>query len=474
MSHLFGGTGLLGLGHGGWVKAVEDIAPIAATAFLGPEVGALLGPALGVGTEAATSIGEGLVGAAGGAVSSGLQGGNPLLGAALGGAGGAVAPFIGDIAGDVSGALGIGSGAAGDVASSAASSDASAVASDLSTTPVNVGGVSAASVTPPLGTDLLPSDATNLASSVDASLGGTNSVGLATTAPSAITGPLPDGSASAIQNGGLPGLASAGDASTALGTSSYFPNAPTADPISNVTPAGSALPTGFLGTSGGGGNPELAGLSGVADPTGVASVAGNTPQASMLSKIGSALGINSIGDAATKAISGAGISGIGKLLGVGAAGAALTKDLSTGNSIPGISNVSALAGQAQTQGSVLQGYLTSGTLPPAVQASVDQATKDGITAIKAKFASMGVAPGSTQETSAIAQLQQNAVIQGATLADQLLQQGISESTLAGTLYNELVGTNVKLNDQTGAAISNLASALAGGGTKIQIGGTVAA
>jgi len=105
-----------------------------------------------------------------------------------------------------------------------------------------------------------------------------------------------------------------------------------------------------------------------------------------------------------------------------------------------------------------------------VQASINAATQAGETAIRSKYAQMGVAPGSSQEVQDIAYLKQNAAVQGATLADQLLQQGITETQLSGQLYNYLVQANVAQNQQTGAAISALAAALAGGPT-IKIGGS---
>jgi len=182
-------------------------------------------------------------------------------------------------------------------------------------------------------------------------------------------------------------------------------------------------------------------------PGGVAT----TPSTGILDTIGNAIG-----------------SPTGKLVGAGIAAAGLGMDLLKGNSIPGLSNIQNLASSSAAQGQILQSYLETGTLPPAVQASINAATQDGITAIKAKYANMGVAPGSSQEVQDIAVLQQQAVIQGATLADQLLAQGISETQLSGELYNSLVSANTALNTQTGQAISALAGALAGGGTTIKL------
>jgi hypothetical protein len=202
---------------------------------------------------------------------------------------------------------------------------------------------------------------------------------------------------------------------------------------------------------------------------------------SIWQQIGSALGLGGGGTGATGAggSSGGVLGGLSnvvnsplvKLGGIAASGLGLVNDITKANApnpIPGMANVNQIAQQSQTQGQILQSYLTTGTLPPAVQASVDQATQDGITAIKSRYAGMGVAPGSSQETQDIARLKQNAVVQGATLADQLTQQGISLTELSAQLYNNLVGYNSALNQQTGQAITSLATALAGGGNTLKL------
>jgi hypothetical protein len=181
---------------------------------------------------------------------------------------------------------------------------------------------------------------------------------------------------------------------------------------------------------------------------------------SVLDKIGSAL------TGSYAKIGGEAISALG-----------LGKSLMTANQpnpIRDMSQVENLAKTSVTQGQTLQQYLVNGTLPPAIQASVTRATQDAITTIKSKYASMGIAPGSTQELAEIANLQQEAVIKGATLADQLYQQGVSQTDIGAKLYTELVGANTTLNNQTNAAIGNLASALAGGGRVVTQSGTQAA
>lgn len=241
-------------------------------------------------------------------------------------------------------------------------------------------------------------------------------------------------------------------------------------------------------------------------------LAGGSPPAppSVLSQIGSTLkgGVNDVVGAIN--------SPLGKAAGVGIQGLSLAKDFLSPQQIPGqaalsqaaatqsalgtslinqgISNQAAptaaatqLAQGAAGQGQALSQYLTTGTLPPGVQGSIDQATKDAITSIKAQYAQRGMA-GSSAETQDINSAKQRAVSQGANIALGLLQQGTSLESLSSQIYSSLIGqgnsllqtganltgistgtlnsslqANVAQNSQTNAAIANLSRALAGGG-----------
>lgn len=164
--------------------------------------------------------------------------------------------------------------------------------------------------------------------------------------------------------------------------------------------------------------------------------------------------------------------------------------------------------QAQNSGSTLQNYLNTGTLPPAVQAEVDQATQSAITTIKAGYAARGIPPGSSMEIQDINTATQNATAQAASLMQQLSTEGLSEQQLAAAIGGQITSTNTQgtqlagqigsqlissglsgagiseqiyqsllqadqaQQTQTGNAIANLAKALAGG-TTIKLGGTTA-
>lgn len=111
------------------------------------------------------------------------------------------------------------------------------------------------------------------------------------------------------------------------------------------------------------------------------------------------------------------------------------------------------------QGSTLQQYLQTGTLPPGVQAGIDQATAAAKAAIKSKYASMG---GGAETSSAaiedMANVDMTAQTQGAQLALQLLQQGVTESQLSSQLYESLINQSLQSNQALASAIGNFASA----------------
>jgi hypothetical protein len=459
---------------------------------LGGGLGSILGDVVGgvggflLGGPLGAAVGAGLGGAAGSAASGGsltqdLLGG--VEGAALGFGGGELASGLGAGAGLLGGASDAGSAAAGgaELASGAADTGAAAAsgvtdaasgvvgtASDAATglglgssaAPAGVsanavsglGSVAAASPTDltsalgavPSGSELSAADQSLLGAQGSLASGGTNAVGLSTSSD------LASGAASGlgIPNGTGPTLGgfTAGDAAA----SGQIPLPP-------VPPALDAAGNPVVTAAGQGVYPSAADAQAAANYSASGGVASAQPDSSgaggFLGSVGSALGAHPL-----------------QALSVGVAGLGFLKDITSQNSIPGMSQLTSLAQNSAAQGQVLQNYLTTGTLPPAIQASVQAATQDGITAIKAKYASMGIAPNSQAEIQDVARLQQNAVVQGATLADQLLQQGISETQLSGTLYKELVQSNTTLNNQTNSAITSLASALAGGGVRLG-GGT---
>jgi hypothetical protein len=178
-----------------------------------------------------------------------------------------------------------------------------------------------------------------------------------------------------------------------------------------------------------------------------------------------------------------------KALGVGVSGLGLLKNLTASQDTAGSAQLRALASQlggmglpaqvrsqaeqANSQGAVLRRYLIDGTLPPALQATLDRTTNDAVVALKSQYAARGVPPGSSSEIADIAALKQEAVVKGGSLAAQLFSQGASLQDVASRLYSSLLSTSAQAsaaenqtstaqNNAVNAAIANLSGALGGG------------
>lgn len=162
-------------------------------------------------------------------------------------------------------------------------------------------------------------------------------------------------------------------------------------------------------------------------------------------------------------------------LGIAAAAGGLGLQLIKGQQIT--ANQKALeseAAQTAAQGSVLQQYLQTGTLPPALQAQVNQATAAAKARIVANYAAQGMDTDPTRN-SALAQELNNIDIQAVASAGQietqLLQTGINETGLSSQMYQALVGIDTANNNQLMQAIASFAAALGGGKTTINFGNT---
>ena len=237
--------------------------------------------------------------------------------------------------------------------------------------------------------------------------------------------------------------------------------------------AGTAVPaTAGTGTIIGNGINSAAAKLGLGGAGG--SILGNA-----VNSAGSALGIGapSAGGAAAPAVAStaapaASSGGIGGILGdlgitkanalpAAVAAGGLLYDSSRSQNIPGEAQLQSKANQLASQGTQLQSYLQSGTLPTGVQSSIDQASQAAEAQVRSQYAEMGLS-GSSMEAEALASVKQNTAAQGASIASSLLSQGVSESQIASQLYGDLLTFNQQQNTATGGAISSLAEALAGG------------
>ena len=173
-----------------------------------------------------------------------------------------------------------------------------------------------------------------------------------------------------------------------------------------------------------------------------------------------------MGDAAAPAASG-GFS-LGGLLpknplslaGPAVAGGGLLYDVLKGNQKP--ANYGALeaqAGQANQQAGQLEGYLTSGQLPAGVQASLDAAKQSAIAAVKGQYANRGMS-GSSAEQQDLAGIEEQVASQGATIAQNLYNTGLSQAQLSDQIYAELMQAMVQQDQQMSTAVGNFAGSLA--------------
>ena len=472
----------------------------------------LLGPALALG-----GIGAGALGLIGGGAAAGADAG------AAAGAGAAADAGAGGIfdlgtllgtspaattalaTGDVSGLVAGGAGAAAGAGAGAAGSNIFDLGSLLGTDPATTSALATGDVSGLTGAGGL-ADAGTAASSLG--LGGDNSIFLGAADQTAA---VPGAAAPVVPGSSLPLTAPAVSAPSNLGAvGGDFGLGAAADPSSGVLGTGGAAGGG---SSGGGGF-----LSGITDPVN-SFVNSNSGLFKALGLGASAL---SLGGDLLKGNQGVtGLTGgsqlntlAGQLAQPGGINPAQTTALTnlqntatTQNQGP-VNTLTALQGQAQSSGNTLQNYLNTGTLPPAVQAEVDQATQSAITAIKAGYASRGIPANSSMEQQDINTAKQNATAQAAQLMQSLSAEGLTEQQLAAAIGSQITSTNTQgtqlasqigsqlissglsgagiseqiyqtllqadqnQQTQTGNAIANLAKALAGG-TTIKLGGATA-
>lgn len=376
---------------GGLLSSV--VGPETAAAIAPVLVGAGEGAAFGAGTSALTggNIGEGaLFGGLAGGVTSGLGevfSGTDIFGGVTS-TGGAASPTA---TLDQAAATGSGTGIAGSAAPPAATAPVGSVAGPAGTAPTDLATAAATGGTP---TDPLSVGGANL-----------NLSGAATTG-SASTGPLSVGGA---------GLNLSDASAQGAAPSLSVPSVPTY----GTTPA----PSGFDATT--------------------------------IGKIANSLGLTTPGQDP-----GIIADALAKNPGILLSGGSMLYSLLSNAQPKGLNQLESQAGQMAAQGSQLESYVTSGTLPPGAQTAINQAVASAKAQIRSQFASMGQS-GSTAEQEALQQVDINAVVQQFKIADQLLQSGLQETNLSATAYADLTKINQASAESTGSAIASFAAALAG-------------
>jgi hypothetical protein len=122
------------------------------------------------------------------------------------------------------------------------------------------------------------------------------------------------------------------------------------------------------------------------------------------------------------------------------------------------------ASQLQAQGAQLEGYLTSGTLPPGISAGLQSAHDSAAATIRAQYAQRGMT-GSSAEAQDLANLANTTVSQGAQIAQNLLSQGVSESEFASQIYSQLMQASISQDENLSKSIAGFAGSLASGAAK---------
>lgn len=120
----------------------------------------------------------------------------------------------------------------------------------------------------------------------------------------------------------------------------------------------------------------------------------------------------------------------------------------------------------EAQGQQDISYQQTGTLPPGMQAQVNQAVQDAITASNSKYASMGLGNSTmAQQEASYIQLQGQALAgqlqqELATTGTTLISDATSDLSVSAGVYSSLMNAQVQENDQLEASVTQFAGSLA--------------
>lgn len=485
-----GGVGAL---LGGGISGLEG-GNIGQGILHGAEGGALTGAGAGLGGDLFGGIaGSALGGAAGGALGSEVTGGKPLTGALEGGIGGGLSSLI---QGNTSlfGNTGVDKAVTGLFGSSGLTPGGTPTP-EASLSPGQISNIGATAALNP-GTGGAPVGAAGGgAAATAAPAGAVGGGGLDLSQLNQTFDPTQSGTG-AFQPGGQNGL---NNILTQASGSTPTGGATAGGATAGGTTAGSG--TGYTGLN----LSALGGGAGGANGTGNAVSFGD-----------SALGSNTItraniGDGAPSGGTGGGAGGTGtanpfpgntgvnlaeSITGLGAnasqpTGAAFGNFLQANGSLlpaagvmgyeaiagqkmpKGYNQLQTEAGQLSAQGTQLENYINTGTLPPGLQGAVQQNLAATQAAIKSSYAAKGMS-GSSAEQQDLQNAEIQSQAQTAQLATGLLSEGVAETGDAAGIYNNLIGDIQKSDQNLQSALAEFAAASAGQGiggtgTKITVG-----
>lgn len=219
-------------------------------------------------------------------------------------------------------------------------------------------------------------------------------------------------------------------------------------------------PTGAATPAGGGG-----GITAPSAPSGITAPLGPDPtqQGATASPIPSAGGTGTQGFSLENILGGLGKSVLQNPAGILAGISGLTYSVMSGKQISDAQQqLQQQASQLSPQGQQLMSYLSSGTLPEGLKASLDQATAAAKARIISNYANQGMNTDPTQNSALAQQLaiiDQQALISIAQMGQQLYQSGLQTAQLSSGLYTQLANLDQTQTQRTGQSIAALASAL---------------
>lgn len=155
-------------------------------------------------------------------------------------------------------------------------------------------------------------------------------------------------------------------------------------------------------------------------------------------------------------------------LGIAAAGIGLGMNMLKKPSMgANADKLQAQAAQLGAQGQVLRDYLATGTLPPGLQAKLDQATQAAKARIIANHAKNGMNTDPAQNSALAQELNAVDINAVAAMADaqvKMLHEGINETGLSSQLYQALLKMDREDQHDLMNAIANFSAALGGAST----------
>lgn len=405
-------------------------------ALIEPIIGAIgsIGAAVAGGAEA-IGIPAALSTGLGGAVTGGIEG-SLLGGAEAGITGGNIGKGLefGALSGGIAGGLGpelstlTGSTAIGDTLAGAAGAAAGSAATGKNPLTGALEGAAGGF----LSSTLSPTTSAGAPSGGASSAAATAApVSVASTAPDlALTGgsdvgsALPGGSTSTA----LPGTVGTGAAgATALQTPGL-----SSSPLGDFSVSGNAAPS--LSSPTGISTPQIAGAEPLASSVGATTGGGTASAGGLKGTLGKALSNPGVDLLALSALK--------------------------GNPLPsGFSNLQSEANQLKSNAALQENYLSSGTLPPGMQHTLDAAKASTVASIRAQYAEHGMS-GSSAEAQDIQAAADRVQAQGQQMAVQLFQQGVSEESAANSIFTELMNVQMQQDSQFSSSVGNLAQALA--------------